>query len=118
MTIGKEVSSLYTDDGDPYVHKTATVCVAKLYDIDAELVEDMGFLEALKDLIFDNSPMVVLLEFEEYATEVDVNFVRKTVRVIGRCPHTFSLSPRPNEKKERKKMVARKRRSKTNLPKP
>jgi AP-1 complex subunit beta-1 len=41
------------------VRKTAAICVAKLYDINAELVEDRGFLEALKDLISDNNPMVV-----------------------------------------------------------
>jgi AP-1 complex subunit beta-1 len=35
-------------DEDPYVRKTAAVCVAKLYDINAELVEDRGFLDALK----------------------------------------------------------------------
>ncbi|KVH95398.1 AP complex subunit beta [Cynara cardunculus var. scolymus] len=46
-------------DDDPYVRKTAAICVAKLYDIDAELVEDRGFLEGLKDLISDNNPMVV-----------------------------------------------------------
>ncbi|KAK7285754.1 hypothetical protein RJT34_20535 [Clitoria ternatea] len=27
----------------------------------------------------------VLLEFKEYATEVDVDFVRKAIRSIGRC---------------------------------
>ncbi|KAF2530497.1 hypothetical protein F2Q70_00032964 [Brassica cretica] len=47
------------EDDDPYVRKTAAVCVAKLFDINAELVEDRGFLEALKDLISDNNPMVV-----------------------------------------------------------
>ena len=41
------------------MRKTAAICVAKLYDINAELVEDRGFLEALKDLISDNNPMVV-----------------------------------------------------------
>ena len=35
-------------DDDPYVRKTAAVCVAKLYDINAELVEDRGFLDTLK----------------------------------------------------------------------
>ncbi|MED6125955.1 hypothetical protein PIB30_073558 [Stylosanthes scabra] len=29
--------------------------------------------------------MEVLLEFKEYATEVDVDFVRKVVHAIGRC---------------------------------
>ena len=35
-------------DDDPYVRKTAAVCVAKLYDINSELVEDRGFLDILK----------------------------------------------------------------------
>ena len=35
-------------DDDPYVRKTAAVCVAKLYDINPELVEDRGFLDLLK----------------------------------------------------------------------
>lgn len=30
------------------MRKTAAVCVAKLYDINAELVEDRGFLDMLK----------------------------------------------------------------------
>ena len=35
-------------DDDPYVRKTAAVCVAKLFDINPELVEDRGFLDTLK----------------------------------------------------------------------
>ena len=35
-------------DDDPYVKKTAAVCVAKLYDINPELVEDRGFLDTLR----------------------------------------------------------------------
>ncbi|XP_024891226.1 AP-1 complex subunit beta-1 isoform X1 [Temnothorax curvispinosus] len=46
-------------DEDPYVRKTAAVCVAKLYDINAALVEDQGFLDQLKDLLSDSNPMVV-----------------------------------------------------------
>lgn len=45
-------------DEDPYVRKTAAVCVAKLYDINAHLVEDQGFLDQLKDLLSDSNPMV------------------------------------------------------------
>jgi vesicle coat complex subunit len=47
-------------DEDPYVRKTAAVCVAKLYDINAQLVEDQGFLDQLKDLLSDSNPMVCL----------------------------------------------------------
>ena len=46
-------------DEDPYVRKTAAVCVAKLYDINGELVEDQGFLEMVYDLLGDSNPMVV-----------------------------------------------------------
>jgi vesicle coat complex subunit len=46
-------------DEDPYVRKTAAVCVAKLYDINAQLVEEQGFLDLLRDLISDSNPMVV-----------------------------------------------------------
>lgn len=46
-------------DEDPYVRKTAAVCVAKLYDINSAMVEDQGFLDALKDLLSDSNPMVV-----------------------------------------------------------
>lgn len=34
------------------MRKTAAVCVAKLHDINAELVEDRGFLDTLKVSIF------------------------------------------------------------------
>jgi len=46
-------------DEDPYVRKTAAVCVAKLYDISPELVEDRGFVDTLRDLISDANPTVV-----------------------------------------------------------
>lgn len=45
-------------DEDPYVRKTAAVCVAKLHDINAPLVEDQGFLDQLRDLLSDSNPMV------------------------------------------------------------
>ena len=47
-------------DEDPYVRKTAAVCVAKLHDINAQLVEDQGFLDQLKELLSDSNPMVML----------------------------------------------------------
>ena len=46
-------------DQDPYVRKTAAVCVAKLYDISPEMVEDQDMLGALASLISDQNAMVV-----------------------------------------------------------
>lgn len=50
-------------DEDPYVRKTAAVCVAKLHDINAQMVEDQGFLDSLRDLIADSNPMVGFMSF-------------------------------------------------------
>ncbi|KAG9158518.1 hypothetical protein Leryth_016168 [Lithospermum erythrorhizon] len=82
-------------DDDPYVRKTAAICVAKLYDINAELVEDRGFLEALKDLISDNNPMVVanavaaLSEIQESGSrsifEVTSNTLAKLLTALNEC---------------------------------
>jgi hypothetical protein len=47
-------------DGDQSkVDWKLAVCVAKLYDIAPELVQERGFIEALHDLIFDLNPSVV-----------------------------------------------------------
>eukprot|EP01097_Dermamoeba_algensis_P002785 TRINITY_DN2103_c0_g1_i1.p1 TRINITY_DN2103_c0_g1~~TRINITY_DN2103_c0_g1_i1.p1 ORF type:complete len:605 (-),score=136.57 TRINITY_DN2103_c0_g1_i1:1018-2832(-) len=46
-------------DADPYVRKTASICVAKLHDINPDLVVEQGFLESLHDLLSDSNPMVV-----------------------------------------------------------
>eukprot|EP00516_Mucochytrium_quahogii_P005983 CAMPEP_0203751480 /NCGR_PEP_ID=MMETSP0098-20131031/5539_1 /ASSEMBLY_ACC=CAM_ASM_000208 /TAXON_ID=96639 /ORGANISM=" , Strain NY0313808BC1" /LENGTH=902 /DNA_ID=CAMNT_0050641213 /DNA_START=113 /DNA_END=2817 /DNA_ORIENTATION=+ len=46
-------------DDDPYVRKTAAICVAKLFDINPDLAEEQGFLEMLADMINDSNPTVV-----------------------------------------------------------
>ena len=46
-------------DDDPYVRKTAAICVAKLYDLAPDAVADRGFLDSLRDLLGDANPMVV-----------------------------------------------------------
>jgi len=46
-------------DSDPYVRKTAALTVVKLYDIQAQCVEDQGFINTLRSMISDSNPMVV-----------------------------------------------------------
>jgi len=46
-------------DHDPYVRKTAALCVAKIYEINPELVEEAGFIGILNELVSDTNPMVV-----------------------------------------------------------
>ncbi len=80
-------------DQDPYVRKTAAVCVAKLYDINAELVEDRGFLETLLNLVGDANPMVVanavaaLSEIYDGqdATFLDQGSLTKLLRALNEC---------------------------------
>ena len=86
---------LCLQDDDPYVRKTAAICVAKLYDINAELVEDRGFLDSLKDLISDNNPMVVanavaaLAEIQENSSrpifELTSSTLSKLLTALNEC---------------------------------
>lgn len=82
-------------DEDPYVRKTAAVCVAKLFDINQSLVKEQGFLDALHDLLTDSNPMVVanavaaLAEigevsgnFHDYINESSVN---KLLTALNEC---------------------------------
>ena len=45
-------------DDNPYVRKTAAICVAKLYEMKPELAVDNGFVGALRDMVGDSNPMV------------------------------------------------------------
>ena len=60
-------------DEDPYVRKTAAVCVAKLHDISAARVEDQGFLETLGELLCDSNPMVVANAVAAISEILDTN---------------------------------------------
>ncbi|KAL5511824.1 hypothetical protein ACEPAH_5042 [Sanghuangporus vaninii] len=46
-------------DRDPYVRKTAAICVAKVYMADPRRTERMGFVEMLRDLMLDSNATVV-----------------------------------------------------------
>jgi len=47
-------------DDNPYVRKTAALCVAKLYDIKPSLAVDNGFIDTLQEMVGDSNPMVSL----------------------------------------------------------
>ena len=46
-------------DEDSYVRKTGVICVIKMYDSNPELIESLGFLEMLTNLLTDGNAMVV-----------------------------------------------------------
>ncbi|RWS08542.1 AP-2 complex subunit beta-1-like protein [Dinothrombium tinctorium] len=84
-------------DEDPYVRKTAAVCVAKLHDINAQLVEEQGFLDLLRDLLSDSNPMVVanavaaLSEINETSStgsplvEMNAQTINKLLTALNEC---------------------------------
>ena len=83
-------------DEDPYVRKTAAVCVAKLFDIAPALVVERGFVDTLHDLISDSNPSVVansvaaLSEIAETAGTGDVmkitpSVLQKLLAALNEC---------------------------------
>lgn len=47
------------DDPSPYVKKTAAICVAKLYEINPDLVDDQEMINKLRTMLRDSNGMVV-----------------------------------------------------------
>merc|ERR1719334_1930255 len=82
-------------DQDPYVRKTAAICVAKLYDINNELVEERGFIDLLREMLSDVNPMVVanavaaLTEICEASGDdyfkIDGNTLSKLLTALNEC---------------------------------
>lgn len=46
-------------DDNPYVRKTAVICVAKLFQLNQELCVELGVIEDLKSALGDENPMVI-----------------------------------------------------------
>jgi len=82
-------------DSDPYVRKTAAICVAKLFMIDKRLVERESFVNSLRDLLADANPTVVanavaaLVEISERSDSIQLrlnaSISSKLVSAMGEC---------------------------------
>ncbi|KAG9323269.1 hypothetical protein KVV02_006292 [Mortierella alpina] len=83
-------------DDNPYVRKTAAICVAKLWDLDQERAIENGFVTTLQDLISDSTPMVVanavvaLAEMQESSASkdvfvVNVSIMNKMLAALNEC---------------------------------
>lgn len=46
-------------DEDPYVRKTAALCVAKMFDSSPQSTIDNGLVQLLSELLGDKNPMVI-----------------------------------------------------------
>lgn len=83
-------------DENPYVRKTAAVCVAKLYDLNPELAVEQDFVNAVKDMIADVNPMVVanaviaLSDINDASSgknvfEINSNIAHKLLHALNEC---------------------------------
>lgn len=81
-------------DENPYVRKTAALCVAKLYDLKPELVIDNGFLERLHEMIADSNPMASLVRFKVASILTHTKVVANTVAALTDI-HTIVTSSHP-----------------------
>ena len=68
-------------DDNPYVRKTAALCVAKLFDLNPDMCVEYGFLARLQELVNDTNPMVVanalnaLYEIREMNTDESLEVI-------------------------------------------
>ncbi|RUS21377.1 hypothetical protein BC937DRAFT_92866 [Endogone sp. FLAS-F59071] len=82
-------------DQDPYVRKTAAICVAKLYLHDRALVENERFIDQLRDMLGDPNPTVVanaiaaLTEISERSDNIqlklNISIASKLVAALNEC---------------------------------
>ncbi|KAJ9474800.1 AP-2 complex subunit beta [Pseudozyma hubeiensis] len=82
-------------DADPYVRKTAAICVAKLYMHDKRLIEKHSFIGMLRDLLADANPTVVanavaaLVEISERSDNIqlklNLTIASKLVSALAEC---------------------------------
>lgn len=82
-------------DQDPYVRKTAAICVAKLYTHDPKLVDKHNFLAMLRDLLKDTNPTVVanavaaLTEISDRSDDISlklsIEVANKLISALGEC---------------------------------
>lgn len=85
-------------DDNPYVRKTAAICVAKLFDLSPEMCVEYGFLDDLKKLLADLNPMVVanalnaLFEIRDMNTDpslavlsIDKNLTTVLLACLNEC---------------------------------
>ncbi|KAF9999476.1 beta-adaptin [Entomortierella chlamydospora] len=83
-------------DDNPYVRKTAAICVAKLWDLDQERAIENGFVTMLLDLVSDSTPMVVanavtaLAEMQESSPnrvvfDINVAVMNKMLAALNEC---------------------------------
>ncbi|KAJ2726556.1 beta-adaptin [Coemansia sp. Benny D115] len=111
-------------DSNPYVRKTAVMCVAKVFDLNAAVAEDNGFVDAVREALSDANSMVVsnavsaLVEMNDMAEysvwKLDTYTVNKLLTAINECVEWGQIAIletlaeyRPSDEKEAESICER-----------
>ncbi|KAH3663608.1 hypothetical protein OGAPHI_005009 [Ogataea philodendri] len=89
-------------DDNPYVRKTAAICVAKFFDLNSRLCVEQGFLDELMDLLDDSNQMVVansisaLIEISKSTNsnflKIDSKILKKLLMTLNECTEWGRIS--------------------------
>ncbi|ORZ25158.1 adaptin N terminal region-domain-containing protein [Absidia repens] len=90
-------------DENPYVRKTAALCVAKLYELNPELTVEQDFVKDVKEMVSDVNPMVVanavvaLADIHEVSNNKDVfvisaSTLNKLLNALNECTEWGQIS--------------------------
>ncbi|KAJ3055615.1 hypothetical protein HK097_009942 [Rhizophlyctis rosea] len=112
-------------DEDPYVRKTAALCVAKLFDLSPAIAMDNGLVAIVQEMLSDRNPMVIanavaaLAEISGASVKKDVFVVNNTIltkllAAINECTEWGQIcilnslaTYRPNDAREAREIVER-----------
>lgn len=88
-------------DSDPYVRKTAAICVAKLWMHDPRIVDKEGYITDLRDLLADTNPTVVanavaaLTEISDRSDEISLKLniavASRLLAALGECSECVKM---------------------------
>ncbi|GME86503.1 unnamed protein product [Ambrosiozyma monospora] len=89
-------------DDNPYVRKTAAICVAKMFELNSELCMEQGFLDILMKMIDDSNQMVVanaissLIEISKSTNskvlQLDSKILKKLLMTLNECTEWGRIS--------------------------
>ena len=87
------------NDKDPYVRKTGALCVAKIYDINSQLVdEQFGFIDKLKSMLEEESNAMVIANCICSLIEISTTKGQDMLNINWKkCKHLMSALHENNE---------------------
>ena len=87
------------NDKDPYVRKTGALCVAKIYDINSQLVEEQfGFIDKIQMMLEEESNAMVIANCISALIEISTTKGKDIININWKkCRHLMSALHENNE---------------------